>query len=298
MSHAVCNWFDLPGLLRVSLMRKQRAHPVEQRGVSLEGHILDVVSRNPAGRMLLTSDELIGFVHLPSSTVRSPVFSAMPGKTAAPRPSSSTSKACYWETMSTPEKLFRSGSTRTTHSTRPHHRQTAWQINLAAQHIRQLIENGSGVAVLDPHGDLVQRMPGLDSPERIDDGSCFDPADEYYSVGFNILSAFPARKENLLASDLVSMFQRLSTSWGDQMDSVFPQCRARLSKATAPARFTICAASLLEPSFQADFLTSVRDANVLYYWQKFFPRLGDRSVPSIATRLNEFLMQAITPHAG
>ncbi len=41
-----------------------------------------------------------------------------------------------------------------------------------------------------------------------------------FSIGFNILSAHSELEKNLLASDLVAVFQRLSTSWGDQMNSV------------------------------------------------------------------------------
>jgi hypothetical protein len=55
---------------------------------------------------------------------------------------------------------------------------------------------------------------------RIEDVILFDPADEGYSIGFNVLSAHSNLEKNLLASDLISVFQRLSTSWGDQMASV------------------------------------------------------------------------------
>ncbi|MBM3818832.1 MAG: hypothetical protein FJW14_07445 [Acidimicrobiia bacterium] len=47
-----------------------------------------------------------------------------------------------------------------------------------------------------------------------------DPADAEYPVGFNILSAHSELEKTLLSSDLVAVFRRLSTSWGDQMTSV------------------------------------------------------------------------------
>src|SRR5258707_14856683 len=86
--------------------------------------------------------------------------------------------------------------------------------------IRQDIENGEGVAVLDPHGDLIDRICGIIPPERVADVVLVDPADDEYAIGFNILSAHSELEKTLLASDLVSVFQRLSTSWGDQMQSV------------------------------------------------------------------------------
>ncbi|MEI9897302.1 MAG: hypothetical protein WDN28_26435 [Chthoniobacter sp.] len=74
--------------------------------------------------------------------------------------------------------------------------------------------------MLDPHGDLIDRVLGIVPPERVDDVVLIDPSDEEHSVGFNILAAHSDFEKNLLASDLVSVFQRLSTSWGDQMNSV------------------------------------------------------------------------------
>jgi len=86
--------------------------------------------------------------------------------------------------------------------------------------IRQDIEGGQGVAVLDPHGDLIDKILGIIPKSRIDDVVLVDPSDQHYSVGFNILSAHSLLEKNLLASDLVSVFERWSTSWGDQMNSV------------------------------------------------------------------------------
>jgi hypothetical protein len=82
------------------------------------------------------------------------------------------------------------------------------------------IQNGEGVAVLDPHGDLIDKILGTIPEQRIDDVVLVDPSDSEYSVGFNILSAHSDLEKNLLASDLISVFERLSTSWGDQMNSV------------------------------------------------------------------------------
>ena len=48
----------------------------------------------------------------------------------------------------------------------------------------------------------------------------FDPADGEFPVGFNILSAHSEIEKDILSSDLVAAFKRLSTSWGDQMNSV------------------------------------------------------------------------------
>src|SRR5688572_20012868 len=80
--------------------------------------------------------------------------------------------------------------------------------------IVQDILAGEGVAVLDPHGDLVEKVIGYIPTWRIPDVILFDPSDEEYPVGFNILAAHSDLERTLLASDLCAVFQRQSTSWG------------------------------------------------------------------------------------
>src|SRR6185436_8553756 len=156
--------------------------------------------------------------------------------------------------------------------------------------IRQDIENGQGVAVLDPHGDLIDKILGIIPPERIADVVLVDPADDEYVIGFNILSAHSELEKTLLASDLVSVFQRLSTSWGDQMQSVLQNAILAFLESDRKGTLADLRRFLIEPDFRREFLTSVQDTNVLYYWQKGFHHLGgNKSIGPILTRLEMFL---------
>jgi hypothetical protein len=156
--------------------------------------------------------------------------------------------------------------------------------------IRQDIENGEGVAVLDPHGDLVDKILGIIPPERIADVVLVDPADDEYVIGFNILSAHSELEKTLLASDLVSVFQRLSTSWGDQMQSVLQNAILAFLESDRKGTLADLRRFLIEPDFRREFLISVQDTNVLYYWQKEFHHLGgNKSIGPILTRLEMFL---------
>lgn len=292
---------DLAGSLRVFTHPQGNALiPLSNEEYLFEEHILDVVGRQSRrSGMLLTSDELIGFVHLPSSAVRSPVLQRDAGKTRS-------APAIVQQEQGVPVgNNVHAGKTipvwlnpeQLTQHVHIIGKQGTGKSTLLLNIIHQLIERGDGVAVLDPHGDLIQRILGLIPPERIDDVVLVDPADENYSVGFNILSAHSQLEKNLLASDLVSMFQRLSTSWGDQMDSVFRNAVLAFLESDRPGTLHDLRRFLIEPAFRADFLTSVRDSNIIYYWQKVFPQLGsNKSIGPIATRLNEFLMPKPISH--
>jgi hypothetical protein len=117
-----------------------------------------------------------------------------------------------------------------------------------------------------------------------------DPSDEQHIVGFNILSATSDWEKNFLASDLVSVFRRLSTSWGDQLNSVLYNALLAFLKSERGGTLLDLRRFLLEPAFRAETLKHVRDSNVVYYWQKAFPQLsGNKSVGSVITRLDTFL---------
>ena len=172
--------------------------------------------------MILNSDELTGFVHLPSSAVRSPVFQRQTTKTkAAP----AIVRHANGLLLGNNEHAGETVEVRLSAEQRTRHchiigASGTGKSTLLFNLIRQDIENGEGVAVLDPHGDLIDRILASSRPKRINDVVLVDPSDAEYSIGFNILSAHSELEKNLLASDLVAVFQRLSTSWGDQMNSV------------------------------------------------------------------------------
>lgn len=156
--------------------------------------------------------------------------------------------------------------------------------------IRQDIENGEGVAVLDPHGDLIDQLLSVIPANRIDDVVLIDPSDEEYSVGFNILSAHSDLEKTLLASDLVSVFERLSTSWGDQMSSVLQNAILAFLESSEGGTLADLRRFLLDQSFRSRFLKTVSDPEIAYYWHHSFPQLtGNRSVGPILTRLEAFL---------
>jgi excisionase family DNA binding protein len=155
--------------------------------------------------------------------------------------------------------------------------------------IVQDIEAGNGLAVLDPHGDLIDQVIARVPEERIQDVVLFDPSDEAYPVGFNILSAHSDLERNLLASDLVSVFKRLSTSFGDQMTTVLGNAILAFLESNEGGTLADVRRFLVEPAFRERLLATVQDSEIVYYWQKEFPLLTGKPQGPILTRLDTFL---------
>lgn len=162
--------------------------------------------------------------------------------------------------------------------------------------ILQDLARGNGVAVLDPHGDLIEKVLERIPEKRLKDVVLFDPADEEYPIGFNILSAHSELEKNLLASDLVAVFRRFSTAWGDQMNSVLANAILAFLESDRGGTLLDVRRFLVDKDFRQEFLTTVKDEQVVYYWKKEFPMLSGKPQGPILTRLDAFLRPKLIRH--
>ena len=62
-----------------------------------------------------------------------------------------------------------------------------------------------------------------------------------------------------------------------------------MSKVVRAAPYLICARFLVEPSFRREFLTTVADKGVVYFWENEFPMLRKNAAAPLITRLDTFL---------
>ena len=84
--------------------------------------------------------------------------------------------------------------------------------------LRQDIGKGDGCAVVDPHGDLVERLLAWLPPARRADLVLFDPASGD-GMGFNPLAAVPPSKRSLAVAGLVEVFKKTwLDSWGPRVE--------------------------------------------------------------------------------
>lgn len=154
----------------------------------------------------------------------------------------------------------------------------------------QDIDQGNGFAVLDPHGDLVEDILAHIPESRTRDVILFDPADDEFPIGFNVLSAHSELERTLLSSDFVAIFRRLSsTTFGDQMVSVLGNAVLAILESSRGGTLLDLRRFLTDKGFRSRFLESVEDDEVVYYWRNEFPLLKGVPHAPLLTRLNTFL---------
>jgi hypothetical protein len=77
--------------------------------------------------------------------------------------------------------------------------------NLAIQDI----QNGKGVCVVDPHGDLVEDILEHIPKSRADDIVVFNPSDLEYPIGLNMLEARTEEEKDFAVQEMISIFYKL-----------------------------------------------------------------------------------------
>jgi predicted DNA-binding transcriptional regulator AlpA len=265
--------------------------PLANDGYADEDHAADLLARmSRRTGQLLNLEELASLIHPPSASVRSEKLKR------ERRRSKAAPASVHGHRLVIGENAHQGATTTVSLSVEQRVRHTyvigasgTGKSTLLLDLIMQDIGHGEGVAVLDPHGDLIDEVLRRMPDTRRDDVVLVDPADEEYAVGFNILDAHSELEKTLLSSDLVAVFRRLATSWGDQMTSVLGNAVLAFLESGRGGTLADLRRFLVDPEFRASFLPSVHDPEVVYYWRKEFPLLSGRPQAPILTRLDAFL---------
>jgi hypothetical protein len=240
--------------------------------------------------MILSLSDLAGIVHLPAASLVSERLVRPATHTKAAPPTSATAPFVLGKNQHQGEEH----TVGLTTEDRLRHcyiigASGAGKSTLLLSMACQDIEAGNGFAVLDPHGDLIEDILSRIPQERAGDVVIFDPADDDFPVGFNILSAHSELERQLLSSDLVAVFRRLSTSFGDQMVAVLGNAILAFLESSEGGTLLDLRRFLLDKDFRVQFLKTVRDPEIISYWRHEFPLLKGAPHAPILTRLNTFL---------
>src|SRR6185369_1950728 len=100
--------------------------------------------------------------------------------------------------------------------------------------------------------------------------------DPEYAVGWNMLSAHSEAEKDMLASDLVAVFRRLATSWGDQMTAVLANAILAFLESKRGGTLLDLRRFLVDAGFRRDFLATVEDQYAREFWTTEFPMLSGK----------------------
>ena len=142
--------------------------------------------------------------------------------------------------------------------------------------IRQDIEHGRGCALIDPHGDFVERVAAEIPKHRAADTVYLDIPDRTQPYGYNPLARVSAGLRPLVASGLLDVFKKMwDDAWGARMEHILRNALLALldqPSATMPDILLM----LTDKDFRTQALRHVENEQVRTFWKSEFPKYSFR----------------------
>ena len=161
--------------------------------------------------------------------------------------------------------------------------------NMAIEDIRK----GEGVAVIDPHGDLIQTLLQYIPRHRLNDICYFNPADPDYDYPLNILEVGNKAQQELVASGIVSIFHKLyANSWGPRLEHIL---RNTLLTLTGVPGTTLADVPriLTEKGYRQQIVSQIKSPTLHNFWKNEFEPMGDRlrqeAISPILNKVGQFV---------
>jgi hypothetical protein len=160
---------------------------------------------------------------------------------------------------------------------------------------RQDIENGKGVAVLDPHQDLIDQLIRHVPAKRQRDVILFD---KEHLWGINLFDYRDEEEKLRLVRDITQAFSRLSREygeWGVGMNDMLSNAILSLI-ATADASFTDAYYLLTDDAFRKKLIVKLQSSDLANYWLHEFPKTPIATKQAVTKRLRLFVTNPILRH--
>ena len=297
MKNAASNYFQTQRVLILdSLNDKIFKYNFDQR--ILDSRYLGVGEK----KSLLGEDELASLFHLPHSKYnRSPIISWIDYK-VLPAPMDLPK-----EGILIGHNVFR-GNKREVRFMRKdrsrHHyiigKSGSGKSALLSFMARQDILNGDGVCVIDPHGDLVDDILTYVPKERAKDVILFDPADQEYPMGLNLLDARNSSEMDLISSQATEIFIKLfgDEIFGPRIQHYFRNACLTLMEDTEEGATLIDVPRIFtDDAFLKYKVSKVKNPVVKSFWQNEYANTGDRErqemIPYFSSKFGPFITNSI-----
>lgn len=157
----------------------------------------------------------------------------------------------------------------------------------------QDIHNGRGLCVIDPHGDLAERLVANVPEWRNDDLVYVNVPDIQQLYGYNPLRRVHSSRIPLAVSGLMEAFKKLWTeAWGVRMEHVLRNTLYALIEA-GDAKLPDILRILSDKNYRYTVISRVKNEQVRHFWTEEFaaynPRYRQEMIAPIQNKVGAFL---------
>lgn len=159
--------------------------------------------------------------------------------------------------------------------------------------IRSDIAHGNGLALIDPHGDLVERIAARIPPGRQHSLVYFNVPDPTQPYGYNPLKRVIPERRPLAASGILEVFKKTwKESWGQRLEHILRNALLALLE-TPNATLSDILRLLDDTEFRGRVAHKLTNARVKEFWLKEFAnysyRLRAEAIVPIQNKVGAFL---------
>ncbi len=252
-------------------------------------------------KMILSGEEIASIYHLPISSTETPRVKWLKSKEAPPPDNLPTSGILIGDAM------FR-GVAKPVYITDDDRRRHIYVVGqtgtgkstLLGNMIIEDIQSGKGVAIIDPHGDLVENALGFVPKERLDDVIYFNPGDLARPLGLNMLDFNFDRPEEktFIVNEMQSIFNKLFSQ--ETMGPMFEQYMRNAlllmmeDMPNEPATLVEVPRIFTDSTYRARKLARIHNPVVIDFWEKEAVKAGGEAslanmTPYITSKFNNFI---------
>ena len=161
--------------------------------------------------------------------------------------------------------------------------------------IRQDLKNGKGLAVIDPHGSLIEDVLPFIPRERADDVIYFDPSDMDRPMGLNLLEGGTWEEKELVAMEAMNIMIKLFNEevFGPRIQDYFRNGCLTLMSDPEGSALTDIVRLFTDDDFQKTKVQHVTNPIVRSFWEHQMANTGQREkqemIPYFAAKFGQFV---------
>lgn len=161
--------------------------------------------------------------------------------------------------------------------------------------IRQDLEQGKGLCVVDPHGSLVEDILPFIPRERADDVIYFNPGDLDRPMGLNLLEADTEAEKDLVALESMNIMIKLFDEeiFGPRIQDYFRNGCLTLMDDPEGGSLTDIVRLFTDDEFQNYKVEKVKNPIVMSFWKHQMAKTGAREkqemIPYFASKFGQFV---------
>jgi hypothetical protein len=146
--------------------------------------------------------------------------------------------------------------------------------------ILQDIQNGKGVAFLDPHGQSAENIISRIPPERVEDVIYFNAGDYDRPMGINIMEYYSEEDKHMIVNSFYHMLEKLFDPnrqgiTGPRLERAVRNCMLTAMSKPGNTLIEVFRLVLLDKKFIDEMLPYVKDDMVKKYWTEEIAQTSD-----------------------